>query len=559
MLVRRCSAACAGALLSLMTLAGCSGENRVLARVGPHVVTVDDFVAAARSAQQSYPGPPDSAKARLLEDLVRRELLLCGAEAGSQPRDSVLRRYRATRENELLAQEVHRRLSDTYTPVTEAEVRRFYARRDSATHLKIIYAYTRAIAQAALDEIRRTSDFAAVAARYNPTVALPPDGDLGRQTPGDLIEPLDSLARCARPGSLIGPIEVPTRGWFLVQVLERQPRSQPPFEAQRVALTEMLRQRKQQEAAATRSRRLRDAYAVRLVEGGGQVLFAYFNPPGGTPPNYSAPDLARPLARWEGPGGTRTYTFGDALGDLQSSATQKPDATILPAMEQWIFVQALNRVVLEEGRRQRIPEDPDFRRTVDESVNGYLLQSYYTEEVFPKAVQEPNDLADVYARERNRFERLQGVTLDVIEFPDSAAAAAFTTHGAHSRTLRAAVGMIPGAPPVRTVEISFPTPDLDWARMQPTLAAMHPGDALGPVAVSQGRWRIFQVMARRTMVPSIDSLDVNTRGALEQEALEMGRERRLMQLLTELRARYRTEVHAERLRRVPWPVGMPGS
>ncbi len=557
---RRCAAGHAGMLLILAAvLGGCSSDREVLATVGDHVITVGDFVAAARGVQQAYPGPPDSAKVRLLDDLVRRELLLCGAEATIQPRDTSVRSYRSHTEAEMLARAVDSRMTATYTPVTDEEVRRFYSWRDSSTHLQIIYTYGLEAALGALAEVKRTGDFTAVAAHFNPSASLPANGDLGNQAPGDLLDPLDTIARTARPGSVVGPVEVPTRGWFLVKVLGRQPRRQPPFETQKAALAEMLRQRKQQQATLDHQLRLRQAYDVRLVPGGGQILFAHFNPPGGTPPRYSAQDLARPLAQWQEPGGTRTYTFGDALYDLETSNEQRPPGLLLPGIEQWILVMTLDRVVLTEARRERIADDPSFRRALDQSVNNTLLDGYYNAEVVQKSAQTPADLAEVYARESPRLARLQSATLDVVEFPDSAAAAAFTAHGAHARALRAAAAMIPGAPPVRAIDLSFPAADSDWARVQPALSAMRQGDALGPIGVSQGRWRIFQMLDKHMVIPPFDSLDVNTRNSLQQEAGDLGRERRLLQLVQDLRLTYRTRVYPERLRRVRWPVDAGGS
>src|SRR4029077_4800654 len=53
------------ALGVLLALAGCSQDRDVLIRIGPRVVTVDDFKAAARGSQGQYLGSPETAKAEL--------------------------------------------------------------------------------------------------------------------------------------------------------------------------------------------------------------------------------------------------------------------------------------------------------------------------------------------------------------------------------------------------------------------------------------------------------------------------------------------------------------
>ena len=61
-------------------LAGCSAGPDVLAKVGDRAITRDEFLDVARRAQGQYPGTGDSAKANLLEDLIKRQMLVMAAE-----------------------------------------------------------------------------------------------------------------------------------------------------------------------------------------------------------------------------------------------------------------------------------------------------------------------------------------------------------------------------------------------------------------------------------------------------------------------------------------------
>jgi hypothetical protein len=63
----------------MLLLASCSNQGTVLAKVGTQEITTDDFADAAKGAAAQYPGKPDSAKAALLDDLVKREILVQGA------------------------------------------------------------------------------------------------------------------------------------------------------------------------------------------------------------------------------------------------------------------------------------------------------------------------------------------------------------------------------------------------------------------------------------------------------------------------------------------------
>src|SRR5262245_27644398 len=144
MLQRRCFVTFVAMLLILAaSLAGCARHDRVLARVGTHVVTEEDFLAAAPSARANYPGPPEQAKAQLLDDMVKRELLLSAAEAQGLFRDTLVTNYRRLKGEEMLAQAIVRGLTPASVPVTDGELARLHAWRDSVSLVQVIYVFTR--------------------------------------------------------------------------------------------------------------------------------------------------------------------------------------------------------------------------------------------------------------------------------------------------------------------------------------------------------------------------------------------------------------------------------
>src|SRR5262245_27110800 len=82
-------------------LASCAPEGRVLARVGNRVITESELLAAARGGERQYPWSPDSAKHVLLDDLIRRDLMLVEAERRGLTRDSTLVLTRREAEEEI--------------------------------------------------------------------------------------------------------------------------------------------------------------------------------------------------------------------------------------------------------------------------------------------------------------------------------------------------------------------------------------------------------------------------------------------------------------------------
>src|SRR4249920_1294375 len=78
---------------TLAALSSCSSHDDVLARVGSQKITVAEFTDVAREGAQRYPFPPDSAKTLLLNDLVRRSLMIEVAQHDPTIIDSLVKGY----------------------------------------------------------------------------------------------------------------------------------------------------------------------------------------------------------------------------------------------------------------------------------------------------------------------------------------------------------------------------------------------------------------------------------------------------------------------------------
>ena len=537
-------------------LAGCGGESRTLAHVGKSTITVDDYLAGAKGAAAQYPFPPDSAKSVFLDDLVRRRLLLEEARNRGLFDDSLTAIYRRTKEQELLGRQLSGELVPAEVPVSEAEVRRLYDERKTSARVQLIYAFSREAAQSAVDQIRHGEDFGLVADRLNPAGMLPPKGDIGEQLPGNLVSPIDDYVRTAPVGTVAGPLDSPTQGWFVLKILDRRPHAEGPYDGEKAQLLAMLRQRKQRAVAIKAYKQLREGYHVRLEPGGAQLLFRHFNQAGGDSA-LTAADRSQALARWDGEGGAQVYTFGDALIDLQNVEDQKPDGLNLPSIEQWVLLQVTRRVQTAEAKHRGYALDPKWRRELDETVNNYVLDALYSNAIGSEpAAPGPEDAHLAYVRDQQRFARVDRATLEILEFPDSAAVQRFLQHAGHHHgggDLKAIAASAPGTPPVRDVEITFPSNDPDWQRLAPTLRTMGRGDAIGPFA-AHGRLVVAMLMDKAMSVTPFDQLSPAERAQLDSEAAEFARERKFLALLDELKRRYPVTKNTALLKKMPWPV-----
>jgi parvulin-like peptidyl-prolyl isomerase len=550
-----------GGAAFLIACSGCSRESRVLARAGKEIITENEFLEVARNAGMQYPGPPDSAKALLLEDLIRRELLLQEAKARQFGHDSLLAAYRHNAENEIVYAAVLARLAPGSIPVSEAEVETLYAWRNTETRARVIYTLDARLARDAMTQIRSGGDFAQLADRYNVPGSIPAGGDLGFLPPGSLPQPLDRELRQAPVGAVIGPL-ARREGWFILKILERRPQAQPPLDTQRSMLRGLLAQRKQRAVSARLYEGLTAQYQVRVEPGGAQALFAQYQRQSGAPtdPSRSEPQGAaerqRILGRYQDRGREQRYTIADALADLEATG-DPPQFNMLPLVERWIESRMMRRVLMIEAQRRHIAEEPAVARRIEGQVNNYLLDRIYDIEVIDLSQVGPEDVQAFYRQRAQAFSRLGSVRLLHTTLQDSAAAQQLIAHGGHAGDLRDAARMISADLAVSDETIAFPTSNPLWGSLHDTFVSLPAGHYAGPIAVPGG-WMVFQVVGKQETSSRFEELSPAQQGQLQNDALLWKREQRLSELFESLRRKYPVTIDHKRLKAVRWPEATLG-
>jgi len=370
-------------------LAGCSNDSQVLARIDGRTITRRDFVEVAARNPATYGGPAATARAALLDDLVKRELLVLEAHKRGLMDPAEEARLARQAQDQLALSQLFARSVPRDVPVSDAEVDTFYRLQGLESHARVVFTLDRPGIDAALAEIRAGHDLGAVADRWNQANLVPPHGDIGFVTAGALIGALDRAVTRGRIGEVQGPIESEGEGWFLVQVLERRPRKQQPLAGVRGMLADMIRQRKQHALLLDLQRGLLAQYHVTVEPDAPQVLFMRYNQPRDTTtvggikvPVPAAPtpgEARRVLARYDGADGRPVaYTLADAIQDLQDPSRIRPSFSMVPVIRQWLLNMALQRVALIEAQRRHFGDEPEIARQVRQRVDNQLLQAAYS-------------------------------------------------------------------------------------------------------------------------------------------------------------------------------------
>ena len=546
------------AILVLPFLAGCGGRPASVAKVGDSYVTEEDFKDAARGNEQQYQGSPDSAKTALLNDIVKRQLLVQEARRRHLLPDSTIDRMRRQEADRLAVEALFTKLVPRDIPVSDGEVADMYKRRAVQAHMNLIFVMSKAEAEAAKAELDKGEDFATVANKHNVPGMLPPGGDLGFAPPGALIEPLDGYLYDGAIGKIMGPDEVQGQGWCVSKVLERKPREQESLDAQKATLRQMIKQRKQRTLQQTAFMNLERQYHVKVEDGAAQALFQLFNAPAGAKP---AVDSAKVLARYDGDKGAASYTMRDAFTDMSDPSQQRPNNSNVALLERWIELQVVRKTTMIEASRRHLAQDPSVQRHASQRVENALLQQLYGAEVAARVEPPtPDEIHAAFERRSSAFQKLESAKVKTLTISDSTAATGLLAHIGHMPGGVAALSSMLPPGTKKTIgerEIKYPTKDPQLQQLQPMFLGMAAGDVRGPVKTGSA-WVVYELVGKVQGLQDYATLPPQIQQALQQEAGELKRDQRLAAFADSLRGATKIEIYHDRLKRVPWPVPPEG-
>lgn len=266
-------------LLLLLLLLGCAREKEqaggdVLVRVGPKVITTEDFRREVESLPDAYKPMliEPEAKRRFLEKLVDREILLLEAEkAQVAEREEVKRKIEECQKGVILEAFI-REIVAGKDEVSEEEVKRYYEEHKEEFFLperirvRHIVVPTLEEARALRERILRGEDFAELARRYSISPSAKWGGDLGYIQRGQVGKEFEEAAFALREPGEISDIVKTTFGYHIIQLEDRKPPRQLPLEEVEDEIRAKLRERKRQEALEEYLEKARQKYRIAINE-----------------------------------------------------------------------------------------------------------------------------------------------------------------------------------------------------------------------------------------------------------------------------------------------------
>jgi hypothetical protein len=537
------------ALCLALPLVGC-GRSTPVAKIGDHTVTVADFLREANGDVANVPGPPETAKAMLLHELVQRQLVSMAAHAHGIDTLQATRKTLEQTSNRMLMQALYTQLAPTDVGVSEGEARAFYASRSQKADTHIIYAGDPKLIQMAKAMLDGGMPFAEVANRVNPPNALPPGGAMGMMSPGDLFEPLDEALRTQPVGVVGGPWETP-RGWFMMKLTSRTKAEQPPFESQRSTYEEQLRRRKFQQAVTTALLALEHERHLTVSDPGGALLFRYLTPARVADAPHWTPDAAErreTLATWDG----GRYTLGDAVDDLQSTETRGPEAGSMLAIHAWIQSQSLARISLAEAKRRHLDQEPAYVKQLDDARWNYLAQADVSLALSHDAPVSDAEVRAEWDKMRAMYPQVHSAHVVWVAAPDTNVANQLRNRAAPGASLAEVAHAIDPRLVVHDEQLKLPRTEPEWGEFQTMVAQMPPG-AWSPPIYTGTEWRVIQLLDKVEAPIEFDQLSPAQQQQLTRNLNDRARQAHYTAYLDSLWNANHPVLMPENLKNVPWP------
>ena len=533
-------------VLLLLAPLGCSRQDRAIITVGSQRVTVADYERTARGAQGQYEGPPEAAKATFIQDLERRALMLELAHRQGQDHSDGVRNTERDNEQRALLQTLYSRIASPAQPVSEAEARALYEARKVEAEAWLIYTSSETTCRAALARVTSGEPFTQVARSYSLPGLLPPDGSLGWISPGALPDPLDGALRSLKVGEVGGPYEA-REGWFLLKVTERRPHEQGPYETQRAAMMDLMRQRKQRAAFNRAYLDMKRDYAMELAPGGSQLLFQVES---AVAPLTPSEDQKRmPLATYQG----GAYTLNDALLDLQRVDSQRPIFSLLPSIEIWIESQVMTRVAVIEARKRHLDEEVDVVRSLRVQRDQMLLNGVYQSAVVNVPPPGPELVKMAWERVRHQFTKLDQANLAILDLADSTTALRLQRQHEQTPHLADAAKQVDASLNVTLLTVHYPSTDPAWTALLPVFTTLQPGAWYGPVRGPKG-WRVIELLDKMTSEEQFADLPQGVQQNIAGSAGDLARDQRFKEFTDSLAAALHPVRDQALIAKLPWPV-----
>jgi peptidyl-prolyl cis-trans isomerase C len=244
----------------------------VLAKVGDWTISQDEFndrIKAVKETVKDFNEKEAGAKAMLLNELVRQQLLIQQARKERAQDSADIKAAMKEFENTLLVQEIVTRLTKDVA-VTDDDAKKYYTdnpnefKKPMEKRLREIVVSTQSEANDILVQALQGGDFAQIAKEKSKGKTAADGGDLGVKTEAPFAAMATAVANLKK-GGISSVFEGP-EGFYIVKVEDILGGEQVAFDDVKADLLNFLKLRKQQELLAAKIKEIQQEIKVQVNE-----------------------------------------------------------------------------------------------------------------------------------------------------------------------------------------------------------------------------------------------------------------------------------------------------
>ena len=551
---------------SAVGLAACQRE----APGAPAVATVDGLAIGADEVTELYASTllqtgletdDDAVRDAVLQSLVHKHLLVAAAlDDGIAETEAYARARDLAEQRALVARQTFLEVGDRMA-VTDADLRRAFVQSQTTYEARHLYARTRAQADALKARLDAGEAFEALAAEtFADPVLRASGGSLGPFGHDEMDPALEEAAFELPIGEVSEPVRT-ARGWSLVRVDARTSNpllTESDFATKRAQLRRYLTRRKRNEARYALAQQTLDALDVQFDADAMARLAAFARGTGAQLSDEALADWRRtPLVRFDSEHLGEAWTVGDveafgaAASDEQRAAIQDE-----ASLEEFVRGLIVRDETVARARAAGLERDPAVRRAVERELEDWVFTE--AKRQLRADVPIPADtLRAHYAAHADRYrvpERVRAAEILVETRAEADRLLARVRAGEAFEALARAHSLRPGAARADGDLGAVTRAQLGTAADAVWAAA--PGAVVGPLEVA-GRYALVR---RGETLPARPMTFAEARPEIARALDPAFAERRLVQRIAELRARYDVAVDRAALAAVrlfPSSAGSP--
>ncbi|KPK99693.1 MAG: hypothetical protein AMJ91_06765 [candidate division Zixibacteria bacterium SM23_73_3] len=263
-------------VLALFSSCGTKQEDKVVARVGDRVITVEDLEKEWKTASKIIiKGVPElQRKKELVDKMIGDQVVIMEAYKEGIDNEVESDTNFAKQKERLLTNVLYQKEIADKAKVTESEMKREYQKMQEEVHAWHILMETEQQADSIYKMLKEGADFAQLAReRSIDPSAKDNAGDLGFFSWGKMISEFQEVAFKLKEGEISRPVET-NYGWHIIKLIERREVEQPPYEEAKRLIQSKLAQTKREKRVKEYFQYLRKKVGFKINEEALDILMS---------------------------------------------------------------------------------------------------------------------------------------------------------------------------------------------------------------------------------------------------------------------------------------------